>query len=219
MVDGLLQLAFGLAEFADLIFAAKDGGGWLVGLVFASRKKESLSCEEFALLGDKVVSALGLLPKTSGLLQIGNEEGFAKQSLNDGSGRRFSGKKAGKRQCFGGQSGSGRPAGFGGEQLQGKEAGLSFLGGAQLANETLGVGFRLRNQGLETAAKRGFNGGKVFVRRVKEVGQRAKKVGGLGKGSCGGSAKTFSLGVQLPQQGQTGALFGLLLKQIVQLAA
>ena len=168
-------------------------------------------------MGDKVVSALGLFPKTSGLLQIGNEKGFSQQGLNDGSGRRFGGKKVGKRRRFGGQNRSVRLAGFGGKQLQGKKAGLSFLGGAQLADKMFGVGFGLRNQGLEAPAKRGFNGGEVFVGSVKEVSQRAEEMGGLGKGGCGGLAKTFSLSVQLLQQGQTGALFGLLLQQIVQL--
>ena len=146
-----------------MIFTAKDGSGRLVGLVFVASKKEALSCEEFALLGDKVVSALGLFPKTSGLLQIGDEKGFAQQGLNDRSGRRFGGKKVGKRQRFGGQNRSVRLAGFGGKQLQGKKAGLAFLGGAQLADKMFGIGFGLRNQGLEAAAKRGFNGGEVFV--------------------------------------------------------
>ena len=189
----------------------------MVGLVFASGKVESLSCEEFAVLGNKVVSALGLLPKAGGLLQIGNEEGLAKQGLNDGIGRRIGEKKAGKGQCFGGQSGIGRPAGFGGEQLQGKEEGLTFLGGAQLADDIFGVGFGLGNQGLEAIAECGFNGGEVFVGSVKEVRQRAEKVGGLSKGGCGGLAEAFALGIQLSQQGQTGTLFGLLLEQIVQL--
>lgn len=189
----------------------------MVGLGFAAGKVESLSGEEFAVLGDKVVSTLGLLPKAGGLFQIGNEKGFAEQGLNDGGSRRIGGKKAGKRQGFGGQSGSGRLAGFGGEQLQGKEAGLAFFGGAQLADKLFGVGFGLRNQGLEAAAERGFNGGEIFVGSVKKVRQRAEKVGGLGKGGCGGLAEAFSLGIQLLQQGQTGTLFGLLLEQIVQL--
>lgn len=204
-----------------MVFAAEDGGGRLVGLVFAAGKKEALSCEEFAVLGDKVVSALGLLPKARGLLQIGNEEGFAEQGLKDGSSRRIGGNQAGKRQCVGGQGGVGIGigwrGGFGGEELQGKEAGLAFSGGAQLADQLFGVGFGLRNQGLEAVAERGFNGSKVFIGSVKEVRQRAEEMGGLGKGVCRGLVKAFPLGVQLSQQGQTGALFGLLLEQIVQL--
>lgn len=204
-----------------MVFAAEDGGGRLVGLVFAAGKKEALSCEEFAVLGDKVVSALGLLPKAGGLLQIGNEEGFAEQGLNDGSGRRNGGKKAGHGQCVGGQGGVGIGigwrGGFDGEELQRKESSLAFLGGAQLLDKLFGVGFGLRNQGLEAVAERGFDGGEVFVGSVKEVRQRAEEMGGLGKGVCGGLVKAFSLGVQLSQQGQTGSLFGLLLEQIVQL--
>ena len=102
---------------------------------------------------------------------------------------------------------------------QGGDAGAAFFIRAQIGKDALrGFGL-LGDDELQVMAEGGFDGGDVLVRHADFVGERAEDLFGVLQRGERAGAEALVFGLQLFQDVQAGAFFGLLLQAAIEVLA
>jgi hypothetical protein len=210
----LLQLSERTLQFRDLVFAGKHGALRL-GIAACAAGEDSLPREDFAGTSHEVEITCGFLPSSGCGGEIGGDAGslqqLAKERLNrfvrldhaengSGAGR----KKLGEL----GLSGAG--------EIECGDARPALLLGGEFCDDLL-CGFRLLDEHqLEVMAEGSFDCGDVFVRNANLISKGTDHALVALENGLGASAEAFVIMLQLLEQVQAGAFFGLLAQQLIE---